>query len=205
MINRRFTDVSNYSELIPSVRFIIMHGSGKAPGVPWANELAYLLRPGINVSYHYYINKSGGIYQLVPHNATAWHAGSSAWGDYTGLNRFSIGVCLESSNGFEEEYPEAQRVAAEQLVRDLMDEFGVPAGNVLSHKEISVPAGRKVDPVNFDMHSFRELLSRPPVTRLPAYHPDTNELLGEVTVITDSTGKAVKVYPAWLKGQPQRS
>ena len=42
--------------------------------------------------------------------------------------------------------------------------------------------GRKVDPVNFEIDAFRQRLAGPPKETLPLYS-ETNELLGEVTIV----------------------
>lgn len=200
-----FVDPANYGDgrggpgINRGRRFIIMHGTGINPASSAENELAYLRRAGAGVSYHWYIEKAGLVHHLVPNEARAWHAGASRWEtadgtQYRDLNDLSIGVALESSNGVNEHYPDAQRVLAEKLVRKLMTEFDVPAENVLSHREVSDPIGRKIDPVNWNMDDFRARLGAPEPVRLPAYHPITNELLGYVTVV-----EGRKAYPDWLK------
>jgi len=47
------------------------------------------------VSAHYVIDRSGGVYECVPENKKAWHAGGSIMpfpDDRTGVNDFSIGI-----------------------------------------------------------------------------------------------------------------
>lgn len=191
----KLTDPSNYGGLNRGRVFIILHGTGKNPSATAEAELNYLRRPGIGVSYHYYVTKSGEVHQLVPDNERAWHAGSSAWSDYRDLNDWSIGVAFESSNGVNEEYPEAQQDAAFHLVRNLMNNYGIEAANVLTHREVSVPVGRKVDPVGrFDIDDFRARLGGPTTKHIPAYHPITNDYLGEITIVDGR-----KAYPHWLK------
>lgn len=191
-------DKSNYGGVVKGRRFIIMHGTGKNPTSTAEAEMSYLRRAGAGVSYHLYVTKSGEVHQLVPFEERAWHAGSSRTTsdgtEYTALNDWSIGVALESSNGVNEDYPNVQVDAAFHAVRNLMNTYNIPAENVLSHREVSYPVGRKIDPVNFDMDAFRDRLGGPKVMELPAYHPITNEFLGNVTVIDDR-----KVYPQWLK------
>jgi len=167
-------------------RFIILHGSGKYPTVTAAQELAYLQRPGIRVSYHAYVTKAGAVHQLVPFPARAWHAGSSTWRSagvqYDDLNDLSIGIAFESCNAVDEVYPPEQVAAVFELARNLMRAFDIPPEHVLTHKEVSDPQGRKVDPVNFEIDAFRQRLALPPRETLPLYS-ETNELLGEVTIV----------------------
>lgn len=192
------THGSNYGGVNRGRKFIIMHGTGKNPSSTSAMELEYLRRANVGVSYHIYVTKSGEVHRLVPLNERAWHAGSSrieVEGQlYTDLNDWSVGVAFESSNGIAEEYPDVQVDAAYHVVRNVMNEIGIPADHVFTHREVSYPVGRKIDPVNFDIDEFRARLGGPDVRELPAYHPVTNEFLGNVTVIDNR-----KVYPQWLK------
>ena len=170
-------------------RFIILHGTGRSPAATAAQEIGYLQRPGIRVSYHAYATKTGEVHHMVPWAARAWHAGSSRWRgtdgvEYTDLNDLSIGIAFESTNAFDEVYPHVQVSAVFELVRDLMVEHDIPPERVLTHREVSYPQGRKVDPVNFGVVTFRERLAWPPKETLPLYSEE-NELLGEVTVVDD--------------------
>jgi N-acetyl-anhydromuramyl-L-alanine amidase AmpD len=167
-------------------RFIVLHGSGKYPSATAANELAYLQTPRIRVSYHVYATKAGTLHQLVPFPARAWHAGSSRWQaggvHYRNLNDLSIGIAFESTNALDEVYPPEQVAAVFELARNLMRAFDIPPEHVLTHKEVSDPQGRKVDPVNFEIDAFRQRLAGPPKETLPLYS-ETNALLGEVTIV----------------------
>ena len=145
-------------------------------------EIKFLRREGAGVSYTYYITKDGDTHQLVDPDARAWHAGSSAWGPDSDLNDLSVGIGMESTNGFAEVYPPAQWDAAHELVGDLMRRYSIPTTGVLSHKEVSDPPGRKIDPVNFPMGMFRLALAGP--QKMPLYD-ERNRLLGSVTVVED--------------------
>lgn len=46
------------------------------------------------VSAHLVIGRDGKVWQLVPFNRIAWHAGESAWEGLNGLNKCSIGIEL---------------------------------------------------------------------------------------------------------------
>ncbi len=175
-IDERLTDPSNYGALFPSPpEFIILHGSGIAPGAAGEDELAYLQRPGIGVSYHFYIQKSGEVTRLVPETHIAYHAGASEWNvaaalergfDFPAedvgrlwvkLNYHSIGIGLESCNLEEEVYPGAQLEAAAALCGAYMGRFGIPKYRVLTHRMVSGP--RKIDPVAFPYADFLEALT----------------------------------------------
>lgn len=57
----------------------------------------YLCRDDVKASAHIVIGRSGEIYQLVPFDTIAWHAGISNYGGRTGLNKYSIGIELDNA------------------------------------------------------------------------------------------------------------
>lgn len=170
-------------------RFIVMHGSGKRPGVTAEQEITYLRKPNIGVSYHYFVTKAGAVHRFAGDGARGWHAGSSRWTDggehYRDLNDWSIGLALESTNARDEHYPPEQVAAALELVRRLMRLHpDISPDRVLTHEEVSDPPGRKIDPVAFNIHAFRAKLTGPAQRAVPLY-TERNELLGEVTLVDD--------------------
>ncbi|TKG95149.1 N-acetylmuramoyl-L-alanine amidase [Puteibacter caeruleilacunae] len=54
----------------------------------------YLTLPGVNASAHVIIGRNGEVYQTVPFNIEAWHAGKSELDNLHELNHFSIGIEL---------------------------------------------------------------------------------------------------------------
>lgn len=147
--------------------FVVLHGTGLSHDATADNEIAYMQRAGVGVSYHYYITKNGGLTQFVPETHAAWHAGKSDWsqvaaaqrrvpwhdsGTWEGLNASSVGIGLESHNDADEEYPEVQLAACKWLCRGLMMKYSIPPWRVVTHAMISAP--RKVDPTNFPYTEF---------------------------------------------------
>ncbi|RVU37562.1 N-acetylmuramoyl-L-alanine amidase [Rheinheimera riviphila] len=83
------------------VRFVVIHYTAGN----WQHSLDILTKPNKRpVSSHYLIPQSGDktypadqalkVYQLVPEQQRAWHAGGSQWEDRSGLNDHSIGIEL---------------------------------------------------------------------------------------------------------------
>lgn len=70
-------------------RFIVMHYTAG-----WSAEAALSTFSGTNarVSAHFVIARDGKVYQCVPCNEAAWHAGPSAYHGVRGLNQYSIGI-----------------------------------------------------------------------------------------------------------------
>ncbi|GAB4326900.1 MAG: hypothetical protein Kow0037_00110 [Calditrichia bacterium] len=83
------------------------------------SAVATLCNPDVRASAHLVIGRVGEIYQLVPFNRVAWHAGKSSFGGREGYNGYSIGIELDNAglltrNGtryyswFGREYPESE-------------------------------------------------------------------------------------------------
>jgi hypothetical protein len=95
------------------------------------------------------LSRSGTVYVVAA--GVCWHAGEVTQREYD--NWHAIGIEAEAT-GTGSWHP-AQYAAYVRLCRALCDHYGVPAHQVLGHKEVCAPPGRKIDP-NFDMHQFRQ-------------------------------------------------
>ncbi len=62
-----------------------------------ASSAHYLCRDDVKASAHIVIGRNGEIYQLVPFDTIAWHAGVSAYGGRTLLNQYAIGIELDNA------------------------------------------------------------------------------------------------------------
>ncbi len=149
------------------VRFVVIHYTAGN----WQQSLQVLTKPGERpVSSHYLIPGSGDasypaneklkVYQLVPEQQRAWHAGDSRWEDRTGLNDQSIGIELVNESWCEQRPNQLQQqaelcIAADfdpaqlqlllQLLQDILARnTDITPTRVLGHSDI-VPL-RKQDP-----------------------------------------------------------
>lgn len=111
--------------------------------------------PKKRVSTHYLIDKSGHIYQLVPDEQAAWHAGRAAWNGETAINELSLGIELENANDGKDPYPPAQYSALLELARMKVAQHHINIDNVVRHLDVAVPKGRKSDPAGFPWVQFR--------------------------------------------------
>jgi N-acetylmuramoyl-L-alanine amidase len=73
---------------------IVIHYTAGSSAASSAN---YLCRDEIKASAHIVIGRNGEIYQLVPFDTIAWHAGTSAYGGRTMLNKYSVGIELANA------------------------------------------------------------------------------------------------------------
>jgi N-acetyl-anhydromuramoyl-L-alanine amidase len=108
------------------------------------------------VAAHYLIDREGILFQLVPEEKRAWHAGESRLpfnDDHRErVNDFSIGVELVTDSAFS--YMQAQYETLSRLVVDLMRRHSLRY--VIGHDHIA--PGRKVDPgATFDWRHLRAL------------------------------------------------
>ena len=111
-------------------------------------------KKGLGVSAHYYIPQGGKIYQMVPEEESAFHAGVSEWrslaqkNNAKGLNDFSIGIEFQSLgyaqiNG-QAYYPysftpfhEEQMKSGILLSQQIMKRHNIAAENVVWHSDVS--------------------------------------------------------------------
>ncbi len=61
----------------------------------------YLCKDDVQASAHLVIGRNGEIYQLVPFDTVAWHAGKSAYAGREWLNKYSIGIELDNAGSLE--------------------------------------------------------------------------------------------------------
>ncbi|BAN23402.1 N-acetylmuramyl-L-alanine amidase negative regulator of AmpC AmpD [Caballeronia insecticola] len=138
------------------IRFLVMHYTE----IDEAGSLEVLT--GDQVSVHYVVPDAPRIergepvvYQLVPEDKRAWHAGLSSWQGATELNASSIGIenvnlgpidgnIGESGHTRWQPYPPAQVDALIKLSRDIVTRYKIPPTRVVGHSDIAPQ--RKIDP-----------------------------------------------------------
>lgn len=95
---------------------------------------------GLEVSAHFYVRRTGELWQFVSCDDRAWHAGASSWRGRANCNDYSVGIELEGLEGdpFETaQYDMLARLCAELALR-------YPVAGVAGHEHIA--PGRKLDP-----------------------------------------------------------
>lgn len=132
------------------ITMLVIHATaGSARGA-----LAWLTSPWSRVSAHYLITKGGHIYQLVPDERAAWHAGRASWQGETAINELSIGIELENANDGRDPYPPEQIDALLALATEKVEKYHIAPQMVVRHRDIAVPKGRKTDPAGFAWAEF---------------------------------------------------
>jgi hypothetical protein len=96
-------------------------------------------------AYHFLIDRFGRVYRTVPESDAANHAGYSVWSDdnwlYLNLNESFLGVSFEAQTEPGQEEPgvsPAQIHSAIMLTEMLRDRYSIPAGNCVTHAQVSI-------------------------------------------------------------------
>ncbi len=111
---------------------------------------------GLQVSAHFFITRTGVLWQFVDCDARAWHAGRSSYRGRSECNDDSIGIELEGLEG--DHFTPAQYQALARLCKDLAQRY--PIAHVAGHEHIA--PGRKADPgAGFDWLHLHNLLGWP--------------------------------------------
>jgi N-acetylmuramoyl-L-alanine amidase len=89
-----FFNCEKNKQKIHQLDTIVLHYTAGSSGLSSAK---YLARSDIKASAHLVIDRSGKIYQLVPFDTIAWHAGKSQHNGRKNLNKYSIGIEFDNS------------------------------------------------------------------------------------------------------------
>jgi N-acetylmuramoyl-L-alanine amidase len=120
--------------------------AGDYPG-PWQPFDIVADAPLSRVSAHYVVDEAGQVYNLVPEEHRAWHAGASNWEGEGDVNARSIGV--EIVNGGHDfglpDFPGAQIEAVIALLKEIFGRWPqLTPARVVAHSDIAPE--RKEDP-----------------------------------------------------------
>lgn len=111
---------------------------------------------GLEVSAHFFISRTGELWQFVSCDARAWHAGQSSYRGRDNCNNDSIGIELEGLEGGDFESVQYETLSG--LCTAIMGRY--PIAHIAGHEHIA--AGRKCDPgPGFDWLSLQRALAAP--------------------------------------------
>ena len=111
---------------------------------------------GMAVSSHFFISRTGQLWQFVSCDARAWHAGESSYRGRSNCNDDSIGIELEGLEGSNFDAPQYETLSG--LCAALMAHY--PITHIAGHEHVA--PGRKHDPGSgFDWKSLQQALSAP--------------------------------------------
>jgi AmpD protein len=100
----------------------------------------------LRVSAHLLIRRDGAVFQYVPFNRRAWHAGISTYEGRKDCNDFSIGIELEGTDF--QPFEPVQYLKLREILDVLIETYpGLSRERIVGHEHIA--AGRKTDPGPF--------------------------------------------------------
>lgn len=167
---------------VENIDTLVIHSISLPPGefgtgcVPifFANQLDFNAHlyfetiRGLEVSAHFFIERSGRIWQHVGVYDRAWHAGKSIWQNRENCNDYSVGVELEGLEG--QHFESAQYATLSELILALTNI--IPLRHIVGHEHIA--PGRKNDPgAGFDWWRLRADLQQNEKSALFEYPPQT--------------------------------
>lgn len=115
----------------------------------------------LRVSAHYLVPKTAidnqrKVFNLVPNEKSAWHAGVSGWGKHITLNNTSIGIEIVNSGLSDqpnlgnlekwEPFTDYQMETVISLSQQIVQKYNITPTNVVGHSDVALPYGRKQDP-----------------------------------------------------------
>ena len=110
--------------------FVVIHNT--ANDAPAENEIAYMKRNDMEVSFHYAVDEKEAV-QGIPENRSAWHAGDGGSGEG---NRYGIAIEICHSKSGGEKFEKAERNAAE-LAAEIMKHYGWGIDRLKKHQDYS--------------------------------------------------------------------
>ncbi|MCA0367263.1 MAG: N-acetylmuramoyl-L-alanine amidase [Proteobacteria bacterium] len=133
----------NFNERRAPPDMLVLHYTGMESGEA---ALARLRDPDAQVSAHYLVEEDGRVFQLVPEERRAWHAGRGVWQGQDDCNGASIGIEIVNP-GHEFGYrafPDAQIAAVIALIDDVRSRWTIPDSRIIAHSDLA--PDRKEDP-----------------------------------------------------------
>lgn len=152
------------------IDLIVVHSISLPPGefgtgavqAFFTNQLDWQAHPyfqsieGLQVSAHFFIERTGLLWQFVSCDQRAWHAGASSHQGRSNCNDYSIGIELEGLEG--EIFEPAQYQSLAVLCQQLRQQYPISA--MAGHEHIA--PGRKADPGSgFDWLLLQQQLNWP--------------------------------------------
>ncbi len=153
-----------------SIDLIVIHSISLPPGEfgngqvqrLFTNHLDWDAHPyfqsirGLQVSAHFFIPRSGQLWQFASCDKRAWHAGESAYRGRTNCNDDSVGIELEGLEGGIFEVAQYETLAS--ICAALLRQY--PVAHLAGHEHIA--SGRKQDPgLGFDWLLLQRSLGLP--------------------------------------------
>ena len=156
--------VANRGQRVPgaTINGVVIHCTTHKPWMTYAETLQAVFNwwdnPESSASAHCVIDRDGTIYETVPDQYTAWHAGIvdlplPSWIPASqNPNSWTLGLELLGNPG---DYTEAQYDSAAWWIRQNAEEWGFPVTNIVEHRHLY---SQRSDPGPVAMQAIRSRL-----------------------------------------------
>ena len=147
-INKKISKYNQSSRNGASIRYIVIHYVGAISSAK--NNCIYFCGGDRDASAHFFVDSE--IWQCIPEAKAAWHCGgglqdtgsamnggnrgATLHGICTNSNSIGIELCCYRHNGIITPTSESIKTAA-PLVKHLMKKYGIPAGRVVRHFDVT--------------------------------------------------------------------
>lgn len=163
----------------------------------WHTAPAPAGRGWSHVGYHWLVRKSGAVNQLLREHLVGIHCRDG------GYNSKSVGVCFSGHGGDDynkipgEPWTEAQQEAGIRLIADICERFGIPARNVIGHRE--APAAKACPGDRISMDRVRRLVAEELARRKGSPSNDPAEPPARPVIRRGATGPHVEALQRALR------
>lgn len=116
------------------VEYIVIHYTSNQ-GDTAKNNADYFAREKVGASAHYFCDESE-IWQSVKDSDTAWHCGAKTYRhpECRNVNSIGVEICMNDKKG---NVRQGSIATAAELVRYLMQRYGVPVDRVIRHYDVT--------------------------------------------------------------------
>lgn len=142
-INKLLTPYNLARGRTSKIKYIVIHYVGATGGARANCE--YYASQYVGASAHYYVGFDGEVWQSVEDHNTAWHCGTK--GAYVhpecrNSNSIGIEMCVRNKGNKSAEsrdwyFEDATVKAAIELTKELMGKYGIDAGYVIRHHDVT--------------------------------------------------------------------
>lgn len=137
-INKLLTKVNYQVGNGKQNKYLVIHYVGATGGAE-AN-CKYFENTYRGASAHYFVGHQGEVWQCVEDKDVAWHCGASTYKHPYCRNSNSIGIelcCRQNPSNGTWYFEDATVKAATVLVKELMQKYNIPVGNVIRHFDVT--------------------------------------------------------------------
>ncbi|MGI5971190.1 MAG: N-acetylmuramoyl-L-alanine amidase family protein [Oscillospiraceae bacterium] len=138
-------DATNYEKgrTMP-IEYIVVHYTANNGDKAGDNALYFANNKNLSASAHYFVDENE-VWQSVNDTDTAWHCGGklqgseghTLYGICRNANSLGVELCSKRDGGGRFYFNEATVLNASGLIKELMEKYGLGAGNVVRHFDVT--------------------------------------------------------------------